>query len=126
MAPPRAWRWRKLLDFRGSQMRHEEEKPEIGWNMEVEVDQGMHQESGARHSSRDLQGTGKRKVILAKMQNGLAQQNYEEPGTAEAAQHAGFCEGLKIIIVRVIDNFAVVQSFVARINDLQRAESRAR
>src|SRR5215469_3002890 len=85
----------------------------------------MHQESRTSHHSGELQGTSKRKVILAEARKGLEQQNQEEPSIAETAQHARFSKGFEVIVVRVIHNLAVVQSLVARIHDLKGTESRA-
>src|SRR5690242_19470378 len=59
------WRHRRgQLNFRGGQMRHQEEKPKVGRDVEVEVDQSMHEESRARNSSRKLQSPWKREIPL--------------------------------------------------------------
>jgi len=82
MAPVGCGRGRKLLHVGGCQVRHKEKKPKIGRDVEVEVNQGVHEKSCASHDSGELQGACKRRVILAETRKGLAQQNYEKPGTA--------------------------------------------
>src|SRR5690242_17630546 len=117
---------RRLLNLRGGQMSHQEEKPKVGRDVEVEVDQSVHQKSRASHNSGELQGPGKRKVTLPKKGKGFEKQNPEEPSAAQAAQHARSSKGFQVVVVSVIHDFAVIKSFVGRVHNLQSAESRAR
>ena len=113
------------MNFGRCQVRHKEKKPEISRDVEVEVDQRMHEQSSTSHDSRKLQGSHKGKVILAEAREGFEQQSREKPGTTGTAQDACFGKGLQVVVVGVIDDFSVIESFVGRIHDLQRAESRA-
>src|ERR671922_948824 len=106
-------------------MRHQEEQPKVGRDVEVEVHQGVHEESRAGHNSRKLQSPGKGKVPQPKKGKRLEKQNPEEPGAAQTAQRARFSKGFQVIVVRVIDDFAVIQGLVGRVDDLQSSESRA-
>ena len=122
MVPLRWGRRRRLLNFGRCQVRHKEKKPEISRDVEVEVDQRMHEQSSTSHDSRKLQGSHKGKVILAEAREGFEQQSREKPGTTGTAQDACFGKGLQVVVVGVIDDFSVIESFVGRIHDLQRAE----
>src|SRR5690348_12230336 len=106
-------------------MRHQEEKPKVGRDVEVEVDQSMHEESCARNSSRKLQSPWKREIPLPEQGKRFEKQNPEQPGAAQSAQHARFGKGFQIIVVRVIDDLGVIKGFIGRIHDLESAKSGA-
>src|SRR5690348_10160377 len=123
-----ASRWDRgsLFDLRGRQMSHQQEKPKVGRNVEVEINQSVNEECRARHNPRKLQSPWKRKITLPEKRERLEKQNREEPGAAETAQGARFCKGLQVIIVGVVDDFGVIKSFVGWVRDSQSAEARAR
>src|SRR5690242_15838008 len=120
------WRYgRSLLDLRGGQMSHQEEKPKVGRDVEVEVDQSVHQKSRACNYSGKLQSPGEREITLPEKRKRFEKQNPEEPGTAETAQRARLGKSFQVIVVRVIDDFGVIKGLIRRIHDLKGAESGA-
>src|SRR5437762_41266 len=106
-------------------MSHQEEKPKVGWDVEVEVDQSVHQESRAGNYSGKLQRPWKRKITLPEKGKRFEKQNPEEPGAAQTAQRARFNKSLQVIVVRVIDDFGVIKGLIRRVRDLKSAESGA-
>src|SRR5881394_1926709 len=104
-------------------MSHQEEKPKVGWDVEVEVDQSVHQESRAGNYSGKLQCPGKRKITLPEKGKRFEKQNPEEPGAAQTAQRPRFSKSLQVIVVRVIDDFAVIKGLIRRVRDLKSAQS---
>src|SRR5205823_708036 len=116
---------RNLLDVCRGQKRHQEKEPKVRGDVKVEIHKRMHQKPCRGHDSRKSQGSGKGKVILAEAGKGFDEQNREKPGTTETAEHTRFGKGFEVVVVRVIDNLAVIKRFVRRIHDLQRARSRA-
>src|SRR5207249_7284958 len=86
-------------------MSHQEEEPKVGWDVEVEVHQSVHQESRAGNYSGKLQRPWKRKITLPEKGKRFEKQNPEEPGAAQTAQRARFSKSLQVIVMRVIDDF---------------------
>ena len=66
MTPPggsgRQTRW---LDFCGGQVRHEKKQQGIRGNVQIEIDEAMHEKAAAGHQTGKLQHPGKRIVELA-------------------------------------------------------------
>ena len=54
-----------LLDFRGGQVSHQEKQQCVRRDMQVEIDEAVHEEAGAGHETGKLQGPSKRVVELA-------------------------------------------------------------
>src|SRR5713226_2575326 len=75
----------------------------------------MHEETRASHQPGELQGSGK----------GVIEQDAQEPCATQSSKNASFGEGLKVVVMRVIDALSIVERFVRGINDLERAESRS-
>src|ERR1700687_5927143 len=109
----------------GGQVGHKKKQQRVRRDVQVEIDQAMHEEAVASHQPGELQGPGKRIVELMQSFQGLAKQDAEKPGTAEPSENAGFGEGLEVVVVRVVDDFSIVERFVTRINDLQSAKPRS-
>ena len=52
--PVRTWRWIELQDIRGGQAGHEQEKKKIRWDVQVEIDETVHEKATASHQAREL------------------------------------------------------------------------
>src|ERR1700694_5965143 len=93
----------------GSQVGHKKKQERIRRDVQVEIDQAMHEEAAASHQPGELQGPGKGVVELTKSFYGIAEQGAEKPGPAEPSENAGFSESLEVVVVRVVDDFSVVE-----------------
>src|SRR5882724_342610 len=115
------WLRGSLLDFCGGKVGDEKKQEGVGGDVQIEIDKAMHKKPGAGHETGELQGPGKGIVELAQTLQGLGQQDTDEPGAAEATGNASFRKGLQIVVVRVIDDLPVIESFIGWVDDLQRA-----
>ena len=114
---------RRLLNVCGGQMSHEKKQQGICRNVQIEIDEAMHEEAAASDKTGELQGPGKRIVELAQALHGLGQQDADKPDAAKATGYARLCETLEIVVVCVIDCFPVVERFIRRKNRLEGAKS---
>jgi len=114
-------RRRSLLNLRCGEVRHEKKQKGVGGNVQIEIDEAMHKKPAAGHQTGELQGPGKGIVELAQSLHGFGQQDADEPGATQATGNASFRKGLQIVVVSVIDDLPIVESFIGRIDDLQRA-----
>ena len=55
---------RSVLNFCGGEVRHEKKQEGIGGDVQIEVDEAMHEKPAAGHETGELQGPGKRIVEL--------------------------------------------------------------
>src|SRR5260370_31234280 len=106
-------------------MRHKKKQKGIGGDVQVEIDETMHEKATCSDQSRELQGRCKGISELVQALEGLAQQDDDEPGTTKASEKSRLGKDLKVIVVGMVDNLPVVKRFVGGIDDLQRTESRA-
>lgn len=97
------------LDLGCRQVGHKKKQESVSGDVQVEIDQSMHEEAGASHQPGKLQGPGKGIIELAQSFQGFAEQDTQKPGTTEPSQNAGFGEGLEVIVVRVVDDFPIVE-----------------
>jgi hypothetical protein len=100
---------RGRLDVGGRQVSHQEKKKRVRGDVQVEIDEAMHEEAGASQQAGELQGPWKRMMGLAQFFEGFEEQDAEKPGTTEAAEKSGFGKGLEVIVVGVVDDLAVVE-----------------
>src|SRR5580704_2174562 len=100
-------RWRRG-NRTGGEVRHEEKKDGVRWYMKVEIHETVYQKATTAHETGEVQRGSKWLVALQQLTQRNKVKNAEEGATAEAAGDAGFGQTLEIVIVRVIDNFAVV------------------
>ncbi len=77
--------------------------------MQIEIDEAMHEETRASHRPGELQGSGKGVLELAKSSQGLTEQDGQKPGTTQSSKNASFGEGLKVVVMRVIDDLSIVE-----------------
>ena len=56
---------RSLLNFCGGEVRHEKKQQGIRRNVEIEIDEAMHEKTAAGYETGELQGPGKGIVELA-------------------------------------------------------------
>src|SRR5438445_12715605 len=102
--------WRsRLANLDRSQVSHEEKQEGIGWDVQVEVDKTVNQNSGASHQAGELQRPGKRVIDIAQPLYGLPKQDTQKPGTTERSEQTRFGEGLEIVVVGMVDDFSVVK-----------------
>src|SRR6266581_5173103 len=106
-------------------MRHEKKQQSIGGDVQVEIDETMHEKASCCDQFRELQDPCKGITELKQALEGHAQQGDDKPGTTKASEKSRLGKGLKVIVVGMVDNLSVVERLVGRIDDLQRTESRA-
>src|SRR6266705_3506182 len=107
-------------------MRHEKKQQSIGGDVQVEINETMHEKATCSDQSRELQDPCKGITELTQALEGHAQQGDDKPGTTKASEKSRLGKGLKVIVVGVVDNLSVVKRFVGGVHDLQGTESRAR
>ena len=104
-------------------MRHQEKKKGIRRDVQVEIEKAMHEKAAAANQAGELQGARKGMIEFARAIPRLEEEHTQEPGAAEAPEDAGVGKGFEIVVVGVVHDFAVEESFVGRENDLQGAEA---
>src|SRR6266566_2687024 len=108
-APGSGQRSRHRLYLRGCQVGHKEKQEGVRWNMQVKIDQAMHQEACASHQAGELQSSGKRVVQLTQPLQGFSEQNAQKPSTTESSKNSSFGEGLEVVVVCVINDSSIVE-----------------
>ena len=127
MAPPvRPCGIIKGRDLGSGQMRHEQEQKKIRRDMQIEIDETMHEKAAACDQPGELQSASKGMIQLAQSHQGLAEKDAQEPSATKPSEKAGLRQGLEVVVVRVVDNLSIVERFVREIDDLQGAEAGAR
>jgi len=104
---------------------NEKEQECVGGNMKIEVDERVNQESAARGESGQAESDRKRKALLLQGSKRGKNEQCDKPGAAQASQNSGFGKRFEIVIVRMVDDFSVIESFIRGINELNGAEARA-
>jgi hypothetical protein len=108
VAMGRGWR-SGLVDLRSSQVSHEEKEEGVGGNVQVEIDETVNEKAAASHQSAELQSRGKRVIQLAKTLYELPEQDTQKPRATEASEQTCFGQGLKVVVVGMVDDFSVVK-----------------
>ena len=62
-----------MWDLRGGQVSHEKKQQRIGRNVQIKIDEAMHQKASRSQETRELQGPGKGVVELAQSFYGFAE-----------------------------------------------------
>jgi hypothetical protein len=98
-----------LRDFGGSQQTHEQEQQQVRRNMQIEVDQAVHQQSAASGPSAQPQRIRERIAFALQKTQPTNGHDAQKPSAAEPADPAGFGQSLQIIVVGVVHDFPVVK-----------------
>ena len=106
----------------GCQVSHEKKQHGIHRNMQIEIDETVHEKTDASQETGELQSPGKRIVQPSHALHRLSEQDSDEPGAAYAAGNARFCKSFQIIVVGVVDYSPVIECFIGWKNDLNGAE----
>src|SRR5262249_51522477 len=109
-------------NFSGSEQAHQQKKQEGGRNVQVEVHKTVHQQPAARGPAAQSQGICERVAFCLKEAQGAEDQDSQKPSAAESADDTRFGERLQVVIVRVIHNLPIVESFIRRIYLLESSE----
>src|SRR6266851_5091794 len=104
---------------------HKEKKQGVARDVEIEIDQTVHEEADATDKTRKMESEGEGLVLQEHTTERTKKQSAEKPGAARNTDDSGFGQSFEVIIVCVIDNFGVVQGFVRWENSLQSAETGA-
>ena len=64
---------RRLPSLCGCEVRHEKKQEGVRGNVEIEINEAMHEKTAAGHETGELQGAGKGIVELAQALQGLGQ-----------------------------------------------------
>ena len=113
------------LDFSGGQMGHQEEEKEIGGDVQIEIDETVHEKAAASDETGELQSAREGLTQLAQSYQRLTEQDAKEPRATHTSKKPCLCQGFEVVIVRVVDNLSIVERFVRGINNLQSAEAGA-
>jgi hypothetical protein len=104
---------------------HQEKKKGVARDVEIEIDQTVHEEAGATDKARKMESGGEGLVLQEHTTERTKKQSTEKPGAARGTGDSGFGQSFEVIIVCVIDNFGVVQRFVGWEDSLQSAKTGA-
>ena len=94
-------------------------------DVQIEVDQAVNEKAGTPDKRGQVERYGKRRSRMKQTAPGFEKPNTEERGAAETAKKSSFGEGFDVVVVGMIDDFAVIESFVPRINGLKSSEAGA-
>ena len=93
--------------------------------MEVEIDQTVYQKGTTAEEAGEVERGGEGFVSLENLAERDEKKRAEEPCAANAAGDSGFGEHFEVIVVRMVDDFAIVLGLVGGEDGLQRAEAGA-
>src|SRR2546423_6385568 len=99
----------------------QKEQQRVPRNVQIEINKAMRQKAATRDKPRKLQSCQKGSFRFKQLPQRVIEQQREKPGTAQAASNSGFSQGLEVIVMRVINDFSVIQRFIRRIDNLQAA-----
>src|SRR5690349_12220098 len=95
-----------------------EKQERISRNMQIEIDQAVCEEAATSYKTGGMQCGREGAIGLKQLAEKMIEKQSEKPGAAHASDYSRFSQGFQIIVVRMIDDFSVIQSFIGRINDL--------
>jgi hypothetical protein len=103
----------------------EKEEQSVSGNVEIEVNKAMDEKTETANKSGQLEGDHKSRRRLEQTPPGLKQPNAEERCTKEAAKNPSLGKSLQIVVVGMIDDLAVVESLIPRIDCLESSQTSA-
>ena len=106
-------------------MSGQEEEQGIGRDVKVKIDQTVYQKGTTAKEAGEVERGGERLVSLENLAERDEKKRAEEPGEAKSARDAGFGEKFEVIIVCMVNDFAIVLGLVGGEDGLQRAEAGA-
>jgi hypothetical protein len=86
----------------------QQEEQGIGRDMEVKIDQAVYQKGTTAEEPGEVQRGGERLVSLKNLAQRDEKKRAEEPGEAKSAGDAGFGEKFEVIIMCMVNYFAIV------------------
>src|SRR5260370_41481291 len=87
---------------------HQEKKQSVARDVEIEIDQTVHEEAGATDKARKMESGGEGLVLQEHTTERTKKQSTEKPGAARGTGESGFGQSFAAIIVGVSDKFRVV------------------
>ena len=106
-------------------MSRQKEEQGIGRNMKVEIDQTVYQKGTTAEESGEVQRRGKGLVSLEDLAKSDEKKRAEEPSAANSAGDSSFGEHFEIVVVSMVNDFAIVLGLVGGEDGLKRAEAGA-
>src|ERR1700736_2234080 len=98
---------------------HQKKEQGVARDVEVEIDQTVHEKAGTSDEARKMESGGEGLVLQEQATERTKKQSTEKPGATRGASDSGFGQGFEVVVVGVIDNSCVVVGFVGRENGLQ-------
>ncbi len=113
------------MNLGGGQVGREKEEQSVGWNVEIEVNKAVDEKPDTANKCCQMERDSKNRRRLEQTPPRLKQPNAEEGRAEKATENSCFGKSFHIVVVRVIDHFAVKEGFILRIDCLESSQASA-
>ena len=113
-----------LTNLACSKVCHEKKEKKVSRNVQIEINEAVREKAEAGDKGRKLECGSKSSVGLRQAPERIEKQNTQEPKAAQATRNTSFCKGLEIIVMSVIDDLSVIESFISGKDNLESRRGR--